>query len=156
MVSRKSLVAPMRPRFAAVQPSFAPLQHVLGPHAPDYLLHPFLNILGNFEVLDPCSKHSVSHTYREIRLQITVKFAPSRSPPPNLPKIALVPVGSGRGRAKAPNPTSSGHYMNHTQVKVCLQRRKKRTRPLPKENHLGNFSGRKEKLSRPVVDIKTL
>ena len=37
-----------------------------------------------------------------------------------------------------------------------VQRRKKRTRPPLKENHLGNFSGRKEKLSRPVVDTKTL
>ena len=36
------------------------------------------------------------------------------------------------------------------------QRRKKRTRPPPKENLLGNFFGPKEKLSRPVVDTKTL
>ena len=36
------------------------------------------------------------------------------------------------------------------------QRRKKRTQPPPKENLLGNFSGPKEKLSRPVVDTKTL
>ena len=37
-----------------------------------------------------------------------------------------------------------------------FQRRKKRTLPPPKENLLGNFSGLKEKLSRPVVDTKTL
>ena len=36
------------------------------------------------------------------------------------------------------------------------QRRKKRTRPPPKENLLENFSGLKQKLSRPVVDTKTL
>ena len=36
------------------------------------------------------------------------------------------------------------------------QRRKKRTQPPPKENLLENFSGLKEKLSRPVVDTKTL
>ena len=36
------------------------------------------------------------------------------------------------------------------------QRRKKRTQPPPKENLLENFSGRKEKLSRPVVDTKIL
>ena len=35
-----------------------------------------------------------------------------------------------------------------------LQRRKKRTQPPPKENLLENFSGLKEKLSRPVVDTK--
>ena len=34
--------------------------------------------------------------------------------------------------------------------------RKKRTRPPPKDNLLGNFFGLKEKLSRPVVDTKTL
>ena len=33
---------------------------------------------------------------------------------------------------------------------------KKSTRPPPKENPLGYFSGLKEKLSRPVVDTKTL
>ena len=39
----------------------------------------------------------------------------------------------------------------------CLkQRTEKRTRPPPKENLLGNFSGQKEKLSGPVVDTKTL
>ena len=32
------------------------------------------------------------------------------------------------------------------------EKRKKRTQPPPKENHLENFSGLKEKLSRPVVD----
>ena len=36
------------------------------------------------------------------------------------------------------------------------QRRRKRTQPPPKENLLENFSGLKEKLSRPVVDTKTL
>ena len=34
------------------------------------------------------------------------------------------------------------------------QRRRKRARPPPKENLLGNFSGLKEKLSRSVVDTK--
>ena len=33
---------------------------------------------------------------------------------------------------------------------------KKRTQPPPKEDLLENFSGLKEKLSRPVVDTKTL
>ena len=33
---------------------------------------------------------------------------------------------------------------------------KKRTQPPPKENLLENFSGLKEKLSRPVVDTKNL
>ena len=36
------------------------------------------------------------------------------------------------------------------------QRRKKRTRPPPKENLLENFSGLKEELSRSVVDTNTL
>ena len=40
--------------------------------------------------------------------------------------------------------------------KTPTQRRKQRTRPPPKENLLGNFSGLKEKLSRSVVDTKTL
>ena len=40
-------------------------------------------------------------------------------------------------------------------VRTVLQRRKKRTQPPPKENLLENFSGLKEKLSRPVVDTKT-
>ena len=34
--------------------------------------------------------------------------------------------------------------------------KKKRTLPPPKENHLENFSGLKEKLSRPAVDTKIL
>ena len=37
-----------------------------------------------------------------------------------------------------------------------LQRRTKRTQPPPKENLLENFSGLEDKLSRPVVDTKTL
>ena len=53
---------------------------------------------------------------------------------------------------------------NPFQAKMCtvsklecqFQRRKKRTRPPPKENHLGNFSGLKAKLSRSVVDTKSL
>ena len=36
------------------------------------------------------------------------------------------------------------------------QKKKKRTRPPPKENLLGSFSGLEEKLSRSVVDTKTL
>ena len=40
--------------------------------------------------------------------------------------------------------------------KIRKQRRKKRTQPPPKENLWGKFSGFKEKLSRPVVDTKTL
>ena len=36
------------------------------------------------------------------------------------------------------------------------QRRKKPTLPPPKENLVENFSRLKEKLSRPVVDTKTL
>ena len=39
---------------------------------------------------------------------------------------------------------------------VTRQRRKKRTRPPPKESLLGKCSGRKDKLSRPMVDAKTL
>ena len=41
-------------------------------------------------------------------------------------------------------------------LKLGWRRREKRTRPPPKENLLGNFSGPKEKLSRSVVDTKTL
>ena len=43
-------------------------------------------------------------------------------------------------------------------VECFLARReeKKRTLPPPKENILENFSDLKEKLSRPVVDTKTL
>ena len=41
-------------------------------------------------------------------------------------------------------------------VERMSQRRKKRTRPPPKENLLGNFSGLKENLSRSVVDTETL
>ena len=37
-----------------------------------------------------------------------------------------------------------------------LSEKKKRTQPPPKENILENFSGLKEKLSRPVVDTKNL
>ena len=39
-------------------------------------------------------------------------------------------------------------------IPELLFREEKRTRPPPKENLLGNFSGLKEKLSRPVVDTK--
>ena len=37
-----------------------------------------------------------------------------------------------------------------------LAEKKKRTRPPPKENILGNFSGSKKNFPGPMVDIKTL
>ena len=61
----------------------------------------------------------------------------------------------GWGRRIIEKKKPSSRYRYEDLVSPALPR-KKRTQPPPKENLLENFLASKKKLSRPVVDTKTL
>ena len=71
-----------------------------------------------------------------------------RIPPQSVCLTNLFEVTRAHGKWRCLGPFPFSSYEK--------QRRKKRTQPPPKEILLENFSGLKEKLSRPVVDTKTL
>ena len=88
--------------------------------------------------------------FKEVRVE--TPEALQRPPQPDLP-LRHRPT-----RTPPPGPDSDLIFTRFRpeegDLRSKLQRRKKRTQPPPKENLLRNFSGPKEKLSRPVVDTK--
>ena len=115
-----------------------------GPRLPNFNCN---NSPCDFTSRGPLGSPDTWPTYRT-QAQISVA-TPSRLLPNTPPheSCILFPL---------PNMSQNNGFGGNLDAQIAiLQRRKKRTQPPPKEIFLENFSGLKEKLSRPVVDTKT-